>query len=423
MRVYLCSSYDVSGGAGRATYRLHQALKKMREIDSTLFVQQQEIFNDTSIKRYLTPHTNLLRKATCRSVPLMETFFRKLFTSTKEGSHSLPFLPDFQSPNIRYMNQHADIINLHWIGSGFLNAWSIASLNKPVVWTLHDTWPFCGTEHYPAGTDYYKDGYKSTDQKQYRLSQEVWSLKYKNFKKIKDLTIVSPSKWLAGLARDSLMFRGRRIEVIPNSLETEVFFPCRQAVAREALGLDLKKKIILFGSAAGLKDKRKGFHHLLEILRLIKEESLFDVKKLVLLTFGYVKEEFKDFQIAIQGLGDIKDDRILRLAYSAADVLALPSEEDNLPNILLESMACGTPAVGFNIGGVSDLVLPDQTGYLAEFGNYRQFADGLIKSLTERNKEEWSKQTVSFIENGYTLAHQGKAYSDLFSDILKKSKQ
>ncbi len=245
----------------------------------------------------------------------------------------------------------------------------------------------------------------------------------KNFKKIKDLTIVSPSKWLAGLARDSLMFRGRRIEVIPNSLETEVFFPCRQAVAREALGLDLKKKIILFGSAAGLKDKRKGFHHLLEILRLIKEESLFDVKKLVLLTFGYVKEEFKDFQIAIQGLGDIKDDRILRLAYSAADVLALPSEEDNLPNILLESMACGTPAVGFNIGGVSDLVLPDQTGYLAEFGNYRQFADGLIKSLTERNKEEWSKQTVSFIENGYTLAHQGKAYSDLFSDILKKSKQ
>jgi glycosyltransferase involved in cell wall biosynthesis len=422
MRVYLCSSYDVSGGAGRATYRLHQAFKKMKEIDSTLFVQQQEIHNDPSIKRYLTPHTNLLRKVACRSVPQMETIFRKLFTSTKEGSHSLPFLPDFQNPNVRHLNQHADIINLHWIGSGFLNVWSLASLKKPVVWTLHDTWPFCGTEHYPEGTEYYKDGYKSADQKQYRLSQEVWSLKHKNFKKMKDLTIVSPSKWLADLAQDSLMFKKRRVEVIPNSVDTETFFPCRQAIAREALGLDLKKKIILFGSAAGIKDKRKGFHHLLEVLRLIKEDNLFDVKKLMLLTFGSVKEEFKDFPVLIHGLGDVKDDRILRLAYSASDVLALPSEEDNLPNILLESMACGTPAVGFNIGGVPDIVLPDQTGFLAEFGNYRQFADGLIGSLTKKDKDQWTNQTVKFIENGYTLAHQGKAYYDLFADIVKNKK-
>jgi glycosyltransferase involved in cell wall biosynthesis len=405
LRITVCSAYDYEGGAGRAARRLFNGLESIG-YDPILFAQERTDFQNKNIKKYLYNNPFLFRKLLRRSSPIIEKLCKESLLKDKDAFHSFPFLPDFQSKNINHLNEISDVINLHWINNGFLNAWSISNLTKPVVWTLHDMWPFCGTEHYLSSQE--------THNKDFLISRFSKNLKRRLFSKIKSLTIVSPSSWLAKKAQESLFFEGRKITVIPNGVDTDLYKPFSKKMAKEFFNIPAHNKVVLFASSAGLKDKRKGFYHLAPILSRVKD-SFSNTDSVMLMSLGTKNQEIFGFPVPIYSMGHIKDEPLLRLLYCAADVVVLPSEEDNLPNVILESFACGTPVVAFSVGGIPDLV-NTQTGCLSDFQNYDMFAKGITTILNE-SEESRVDYLRNLVEEKYTIQRQAQKYVNLFNEI------
>jgi len=259
--------------------------------------------------------------------------------------------------------QEADIINLHWVAryQSPLTLQKLFSLGKPVVWTLHDQWAFTGGCHYAAGCERYKSDCVGCPQ----LSDDPFGfpeaiLKDKAvFLRNADLTIVTPSHWMAECARRSSLFRNLRIEVIANSLETDIYAPVPKQKAKERLGLEGDMVTLLFGGEDG-NEKRKGFKELMDAVRhCLKNERFRDLvhaRRLTLICFGHPHDAIASLKIPVKLLGYLDTEEKIRNAYACADVFVLPSLEDNLPNTVLEAMSCATPVVAFDIGDRKSVV-------------------------------------------------------------------
>jgi glycosyltransferase involved in cell wall biosynthesis len=271
--------------------------------------------------------------------------------------------------------RNPDIVHLHWI-PGLLGIADLPAIDQPVVWTFHDQWPICGAEHY---TELARPrvGYEATNRgpgaRGPDLDRWTWQRKRASWKTFAPVVVCS-SRWMAGEVRASLMFGGRDIHVIPNPLDTSLYRPQDRAAARLRLGLPADRTLLLFGAWGATTDRRKGFHVLSEALRQMSARGAAADTDLVL--FGESGSE------RVQGfnthwLGVIGDEASMRQLYSACDVLAIPSLQDNLPNVLAEAMACGLPAVGSDTGGIPDLIRHMETGLLAAPGDASQLAERL----------------------------------------------
>lgn len=413
MKISLFCTYD-DGGAGKAALRLNNGLNRIGE-DSTLFVKWKTT-NSSKVVQIDSPEIKN---------KVFDHFVRKNFiTNIRDGNTISSAM--YPSIGFEYLNliQTYDIVNLHWIPT-FVSLESISQLRKmgkPIVWTLHDQNPMTGACHYTHGCDKYKFDCSNCPQLKVNINNIAKViLKAKCSYLPKDLVVVTPSQWLADCARQSVVFKNHRVEVIPNSLETDIFKPLDKEYAKNQLGLPPKGKVILFG-AQDLKEKRKGLSELIEAIKHMKEnnrvEQLIARNELHVLTFGHSSSLLDSIGIPYKALGYINENSELSIAYSAADVLALPSLEDNLPNLMIESLACETPVVAFNIGGMADVIKDGKNGYLVPLKDTKRFGNRLLDVLIS---EKMSLKCRGYIEENFKLEIQAQRYKDLFSDIVKKT--
>jgi len=322
-----------------------------------------------------------------------ERLYFRLFEKSKEVRFA--FSPANTGIDISQhpLVQEADILHLHWVNFGFLSIESLGklfSLGKPIVWTLHDMWAFTGGCHHSGDCENYQ-GHCGNCLPYLRnpspddLSAKVWQRKHVIFgdiTKLPPIQIIGCSEWLANRARKSSLFKNLSIDAIPNPLDVHVFKPTAKAEARAKLNLPVDKKLILF-AAAKVTVIWKGFDYFQEALRILKEQ-ISKPEEIELVILGESDAELnKMLPFKTHALGRISDVEKIALIYSAADVFTIPSIQENLPNTIMEAMACGTPAVGFEVGGIPEMIAHQETGFLATYKSAENFAEGIKWVLFE----------------------------------------
>ena len=423
LNIATLNTYDLHGGAARAAWRLHAGLLEMGQHSRMLVLHQSSEDPDVQIvtpdrsEEAIISLTDWNRAAHVTIVQHRTTLSETYFTAP------VPSYDMSLHPSVRA----SDVVHLHWV-SGMLSPEGIhalQSLNKPIVWTLHDQRAFTGGCHYSAGCV----GYQSECDACPQLNSSVSHLPRRilqgavNQIDPRKITVVCPSKWLADCAKQSAVFRGSRIEVIPYGLETELYIPRAQASARRSLGIPTDGFCFLFG-AHSATERRKGTHVLLEATRIARLDPAFqaalDNKRVFFLTYGCDSEK-RDYQgIPIFPLGYIDDAAKMAMAYSASDVYVCPTLEDNLPNTVLESLSCGRPVIGSNVGGVPDMVRDGINGRLFPVGD----SHALAKILTEviRMPDElvvWGVAARKGIEAEHRLNLQAARYLQLYEELLR----
>ena len=415
MKILHLSTSDCAGGAARSAYRLHDGLRRIGE-DSSLFVLHQKA-NAPHVREFY-PAQNLLAQLRRRLRRFrIERDFRsyapkrpaglEAFTDdrTKYGGSVWKKLPD------------CDVINLHWT-RGFLDLGTFFSqVSAPVIWTLHDMNAFTGGCHYSLGCVRFREQcgacpqLGSSDMKD--LSRFIWRRKDKALRLMQaPLQVVTPSNWMSECVRSASLLGERPVTVIPYGLDTAIFAPFDQQAARQRFQIPSDARVVLF-VADFLDNQRKGFSLLVDALNRVR------IPNLVLVSMGRDRP-----QCALEArhihLGMIHDDALLAEAYCAADLFAIPSLEDNLPNTVLESMACGTPAVGFDAGGIRDMVRADVTGLLAPPRDITALANIMSELLDDAaRREAMSDQCRLVALEEYTLELQARRYRDLYQALLQ----
>lgn len=380
MKIALVNTTDRIGGASIACFRLAEALLHNKH-EVHMLVQEQYSEAPFVIKS----GSDWLAKA-------------------RFGIEKLLFLPYEKSASVRFQFstaatgqdistldaiQQADIIHLHWINKGFLSIKSLqklAALNKPIVWTLHDMWAFTGGCHYSAHCDHYLTSCgncfflknpSGTD-----LSNQIWIQKNKLFRLMK-LQVVTCSEWLGKTARESGLLSSIPVVSIPNPIDIDFFSP---------LGTEIKAKppfTILF-QAMNLSDERKGFPYLLEALRILKKSYPELAANINLLIFGKASPQaFDGIDYPVEYLGLLGNETQIRDAYRRAHVFVIPSLEENLPNTIMEAMSCGVPVVGFESGGIPEMIDHGKTGFVASLKDPHSLADGISEVLSDPEKRSF----------------------------------
>lgn len=413
MNVVLFSS-SVEGGAGGAAFRLHRGLRSIG-VDSRLMVETP-LPDEADDATTVLPRTRLsraLRLFRLNKLPL--SLYRR---RDREAPFSAQWMPDSAAGAATKLRP--DVVNLHWVCGEFMRVESAAAMRAPIVWTLHDMWPFTGGCHHSPGCERYADRCGACPVLRSRFqvdaSRWIWLRKARAWRKA-DLTIVTPSTWMAQCAAGSSLFRHLRIEVIPNGIDTQAFRPGNRLQAREALGLPPDRKVALY--VAWRNRSLKGFDLLADALRRLSQCGWKE--SLELAVVGYLRpRDLPDTGVEARFLGRLSDSVSMRLAYAAADVYVAPSIHDNFPTTVLEAMACGTPCVAFNIGGMPDLIADGETGCLVTPFDAEEFARKVAHVLEDdargRAMGESARQKV---EQQYTVELFARRYRELFEDILE----
>jgi glycosyltransferase involved in cell wall biosynthesis len=413
MKVCLISHADSQAGAGIAAYRLHEGLKK-NNITSTMLVA-----NKTTDDFTVLGANSKLDKAWGKIAPTLDSLPLKAYSEREQQSFSLQWIPDKINYQITQINP--EIINLHWINCGYLNIENITKFKQPIIWTLHDMWAFTGGCHYNGDCQNYINSCGNCPQlnsnKENDLSRWVWKRKQRAWQNL-NLTVITPSHWLAKCAASSSLFKDTKIEIIPNGIDINKYKSIDKSIARSILGLPQDKQLILFGAISATSDTRKGFHLLESALKQLSQAGWENRIELVI--FGASQpQDLPKIGFKSHYLGRLNDDISLSLVYSAADIFIAPSLQDNLPNTIIESLSCSTPCVAFNIGGIPDIIDHQQNGYLAQPYEIEDLTKGIIWIL--ENKQRWrnlcnnARQTV---EQKFTLEIQAKSYLSIYQELI-----
>jgi len=327
------------------------------------------------------------------------------------------FSPAFWPNPLRtHLNRfRARLVHLHWVGAGMLRVEELTPLRCPIVWTLHDTWAFTGGCHYMGDCEGYKKqcGYcpQLGSQRKDDYSHSLMRRKAKTFGNL-DIIVVTPSHWLAEKAKQSSLFAGKRVEVIPNGLDTDVFKPIDHQLARQYFNLPRDKAVVLFG-AHWVTDPRKGGDLLCDALKQLGQPCT-----LLLFGEGMLPLEGSS-HISVRRLGSLADDMSLAMVYSAADVFVCPSREDNLPNTVAEALACGTPCAAFAINGVPDMIEHQRNGWLSRPFDSADLAEGIRWLTGHPQQDQLRRAAREKAVSEYSLTVMGDRYMALYEDVLK----
>lgn len=353
------------GGAAIAASRIHRALIKSG-VKSVVWCARNA---DESQKIHCLKSYFFQKMDSAKNIAVQKIAARLEFSG-----RSYNFFP---SRLVRQLNaSDADVIHLHWVNAEMVSIAQLAKINKPVVWTLHDMWAFCGAEHYTESTryleGYLRESYKPLDNSQkLKLDLDRWVFRRKQREWANWCPhLVTCSNWLGNCARESLLCKNWPVDVVSNCLDLNLFRSMDSFVARQGFGLYQKKKIILFG-AVSPSDARKGGDLLAAAIRQLKNFEQYQ-----LVVFGADSFEI-DALLSVTAVGSIGDPYQMAQLYNAADVMCVPSRQDNLPNTIAESLACCTPIVAFNIGGIPDMVEHQVNGYLAKPFDTEDFSRGI----------------------------------------------
>ncbi|MEG3936820.1 glycosyltransferase family 4 protein [Microcoleus sp. S36b_A3] len=417
MKVLLLNTSDTEGGAARAAYRLHQGLQGIG-VSSQMLVK-----NNNSGDLSVISAGQALAKSFDKIISVLSNSPLRLYPERNSAIFSPQWLPDSLAAKVA--NIQPDIINLHWVCGGYMQVESVPKFDKPLVWTLHDMWPFTGGCHYSEECDRYTESCGSCPQlhssKDWDMSRWVWRRKAKSWKNL-NLTLVSPSAWLAKCASSSSLLKDYRVEVIPNGINTQKYKPINREWVREILNLPQDKQIVLFGCASGTGDRWKGFNLLVSALQSLSKSGWSD--RIELLVFGS-SEPSNPIELGFKAhyLGKFADDISLAIVYAAADVFVAPSIYDNLPNTVMEASACGIPSVGFKIGGMPDLIDHCSNGYLAKPYETEDLARGIAWVLEDSERhQKLCRNAREKVEAKFTLEVQAREYQKLYEEVLYTAK-
>ena len=416
MRIVHVAASDCEGGAARAAYRLHDGLKALGQ-DSQMFVGNK-VSHDGSVKQYAPPSSSMARFVSLAR----RTRIARAFGKDRDSSASATMFSDDRTGyRAEVWNQcpAGDVLNLHWV-SGFLDYASFFQWlpeRTPLVWTLHDMNPFTGGCHYDAGCARFRAECGACPQLRSRtttdLSRQIWRRKRKALARVRPerLHVVTPSRWLGEEVKRSSLFSRFERSVIPYGLNTEVFRPRDRRLMRDALGIPPQAKVILF-SARAVWDPRKGLDWLERSL-----EGSAPGLQLFLVSLGS-GAAVKSKSIPHTHVDAISDDRLLACMYSAADIFVAPSLQDNLPNTVLESIACGTPVVAFAAGGIPDAVRNGKTGYVVPVADSAGLQKAMVELLANDSmRAEMSENCRKVAVQEYDLKIQARRYMELYKGM------
>lgn len=408
LKVIHLNHSDISGGAARAAYRIHHSLRDAG-VDSWMWVDKANA-GDWTVYEPTTKLAKAMAKVRGHAVrPLVETL--------KTGNpitHSPAILP---SQRVRDINaSDVDIVHLHWVQGEMLSIADIGRIQKPIVWTLHDMWAFCGAEHYTEDNRW-RDGYRRDNRPAHEsgfdLNRWTWQRKSRFWKQ--PFHIVTPSQWLSDCARNSPLMRDWPVDVISYPIDIDRWSPIEKNLARSLLGLPQEIPLLLFGAMGGGRDPRKGFDLLIAALDQFDEQ----IPGLELVVFGQLEPKSKShLGFPIHYAGYLYDDISLRVLYSAADVFALPSRQDNLPLTCMESLSCGTPVVAFNASGPPSMIEHKKTGYLADAFDEKDFAKGIKYLIDHSEAGALSKSARAYAKRCFSPNVIAKQYLDIYTQIL-----
>ena len=419
MKVVIINTFESSGGAAIAANRLIKALKKSG-IEVKMLVRD----NKTKGSNTISFNSSLPLKVLSKFLFYYERLYILMHNNfSKKNLFAVSIANTGNDISRNKLIKEADIIHLHWINQGFLSIKSIkklAALNKPVIWTMHDQWPYTGICHYTGGCTKFSDTCLNCPilktVKKYDLSYKTF-IKKKNY--ISDtFALVGCSKWIAKEAEKSNLCRNAIITNIPNPIDIAIYNKFEKGKARKSLNLPVDKKLILFG-ACKVTDERKGFEYMKKACDILFYRKLLQKEDIMIVLFGGKSEDIESLlPYHIHNAGYIKDIRTMINLYNAADLFLIPSLEDNLPNTIMESMACGTPCVGFNTGGIPEMIDHLQNGYVAEYKNEEDLAKGINWVLNEADYSDLSENARKKVTENYREDIIAEKYIKLYNSLL-----
>jgi glycosyltransferase involved in cell wall biosynthesis len=412
MKILIVSTSDTQGGASKAAYRLHKALLKA-EIDSLMLVQDKRTDEHTIIG----PETKI-QKSFAKIRPYLDQLPLKKYKNRTQTLFSPAWLP-FSGIIDKINKVNPDIVHLHWICNGLMRIEDIAEIKTPIVWSLHDMWAFTGGCHYDEGCGFYTKecGYCKVlgSNNKNDLSMKAFKRKQKTFTRKKDITIIGLSNWLLNCSKSSTLLSSKNHINLPNPIDTNFFKIIDKKVSRRLWNLPDNKKLILFGAISADSDPRKGFEKLRESLQKLEDKNSIE-----LVVFGSSElKSSQNFGFNTHCLEYLHDDASLITLYNAVDVIVVPSLQENLSNIIMESLSCGLPVVAFNIGGNNDIIEHKQNGYLAKPFECEDLAHGIEWILNNPNCNELSRNAREKIVKEFDSAIVAKKYIKLYEKIIK----
>ncbi len=412
MRVLIVNTSEKTGGAAVAASRLMRALNN-NGVKAKMLVRDKETDALTVVE---LPKSPLLRWHFLweRLVVFLHLRFSRkhLFEiDIANVGSDITKLPEFKE---------ADIIHLHWINQGMLSLGSIRKIlhsGKPVVWTMHDIWPATAICHVTLGCRRFTtqcsncrllpgSGSKSD------LSTSVWQKKLRLVNH-ENIYYVACSHWLESEAKKSALLKGQKITSVPNPIDTHIYNRYNKQEARERLGLPHDRKLILFASQR-VTNENKGMSYLIEACQQLK-----DIPQLgVVILGGHAEEVVEQLPLEAFPLGYVNDEQRIVDVYNAVDVFVLPSLSENLPNTIMEAMACGVPCVGFKVGGIPEEIDHKKNGYVAEYRQADDLARGIRWILTEADYEALSEQAVRKVAHSYSQQSVAMKYLDVYDQAI-----
>ena len=416
MRVLIVNTSERTGGAAVAASRLMEALNN-NGVKAKMLVRDKE--------------TDRLTVAAVPGQKWMQFYFlwerfvvwlrlhfnrKHLFeVDIANCGADVTQLPEFQE---------ADVVHLHWINQGMLSLKGIRKIlntGKPVVWTMHDIWPATAICHLTLDCRNFETqcahcrllpGNGSTND----LSTQIWKRKQQMLND-RQITFVTCSQWLAGEAQKSALLKGQRVVSIPNPIDTHIYTPKDKQQARQRVGLPTEGRIILFASQR-VTNRNKGMGYLLEACRLLAEQYPEKKEDITVAILGGHAEEIEgQLPFRTCPLGYVNDEQRIVDIYNAADVFVLPSLSENLPNTIMEAMACGVPSVGFRIGGIPEEIDHQQNGYVTDYCSSEDLARGIWWTLFEADHEAVRHACLQKVAHNYSQQSVANRYLEVYESL------
>jgi len=412
MKIIHLNHSDIRGGAARAAFRLHNALLG-EGVDSQMLVQSKS----SDFFSVVGPETKF-KKGLGKIRPTLDLIQLRCYPKRTKTLFSPSWLP-FSGLVDRVNAINPDLVHLHWIAGGMMRIEDLARIKAPILWSLHDNWAFTGGCHIMWECERYKQSCgacpRLASEKEMDLSRKVWLRKQNTFAKLPHMKIIGLSNWLADCARQSSLFKNHEVVCLPNPINTETYSSFNKSQARVLLNLPQDKKLIAFGAMSAIIDINKGFKELAHALDQLPADY-------ELVVFGSSEPQIpQGFKQKAHYLGHLHDDMSLRVLYSSADVMVVPSLQENLSNAIMESLACGTPVVGFAIGGNADLIDHLQNGYLAQPFDNSSLANGINWVLQHGQPQQLAKAARDKVLREFDYQVVTGKYIRLYEQVLKRA--
>lgn len=413
MRVLIINTSERTGGAAIAANRLMEALKN-NGVKATMLVRDKQ-----------TPQITVAATG-AKWLMAIRFLWERLMIWIATGFNKKDIWQvDIANAGTNITKtqefQQADVIHLHWVNQGFLSLIDLKRIlnsGKRVVITLHDMWYFTGICHYAGECEKYKTSCHDCPMlKQKVLGVDFAERVFKKKQKIygnASVTFVGCSKWMQQVAETSSLTRGHQVVSIPNAINTSLFCPFDKMAARKKIGLPEDRKLILFGSQR-IDDERKGFRYLVEACNRLQIKKPLLARQLTVVVVGINSAVVKPLvPFDVVTVDYVSDERSMVSLYNAVDLYVTPSLQDNLPNTIMEAMACGTPCVGFNVGGIPEMIDHKKTGYVASYKDAEDFAEGIAWTLSEERYDTLSDQSREKVLKAYSESHIARLYTEVY---------